>query len=95
MKPKSQFGIKYWLLSCLVGIAVFVLLSFVAGNAAVEPAANFLVWPGIALATLMGFGAHDWQGFALYILGNAFFYCGVFLALFRFLKIGKRNPIDS
>jgi hypothetical protein len=89
MKSESQFGIKYWLLSCLVGIVVFVLLSFLVGNAAVEPAADFLVWPGMSLATLMGFGAHDLQGLVLYFLGNVFFYCGVFLVLFRLLKIGK------
>lgn len=88
-----QFGIKYWLFSCGAGIALTLLLFQFTESSVVEPAANVLLWPGAGLATLTGFGGHDWQGFLLYISGNLVFYCALFLALFRFLKVGaKMSP---
>ena len=90
-----QFGIKYWLFSCGAGIALALTLFLLTHSAAVEPAANILLWPGAAAATLTGFGRHDWQGFLLYVLGNLVFYCAIFLALFRFLKIGAKPSRES
>lgn len=85
-----QFGIKYWLSSCGVGLVVFLFISFLTGNSRLEPFADILLRPGAELATLTGFGSHDWQGFLLYILGNLAFYCALFLGVFRFLKVGAR-----
>jgi hypothetical protein len=85
-----EFGIRYWRLSWSVGAGVFLLISFLTGNRALEPLATFLLRPGAGLATVAGFGGHDAQGFFLYLLGNLAVYCALFLALFRFLKIGRR-----
>jgi len=86
----AGFGRKYWLLSCGVGLAVFLLISFLSDNATLGPVAKVLLWPGAAMADLAGFGGHDIQGFFLYIAGNAAFYCAIFLILFGFLKIGAK-----
>jgi hypothetical protein len=84
----EKFGRKYWLLSCGVGFALFLLISFLSDNASLAPIAKVLLWPGAEIADLAGFGGHDIQGFFLYIFGNAALYCAIFLILFRFLKIG-------
>ena len=64
------FGIKDWLLSCGTGVGVFLLVSSLIDSSKLEPVATVLLWPGAALATVIGFGGHDWQGFVLYFGGN-------------------------
>jgi hypothetical protein len=90
----NQFGIRYWLLSCGAGVGLFILISFLADTAA-DPIFLILARPGMALAAVAGFGAHDLQGFALYLLGNMAFYSALFLGLFRFLRIGVKRPGES
>lgn len=91
----GQFGIKYWLFSCGAGIGVTLLLFQLTESAAIGPVVNILLWPGAAAATLSGFGGHDWQGFLLYVMGNLVSYCAIFLALFRFLKLGTKPSRES
>jgi len=86
-----QFGFKYWLLSCSAGLGLFLLISFCTELASLEKVATALLWPGAAAATVVGAGAHDLQGFLLYILGNCAFYCTLFLGVFRLLKIGAQR----
>jgi hypothetical protein len=86
-----RFGRNYWLLSCGFGLVVFFLISFMSGNDSWEPIAEILLWPGAAIAAKTGFGAHDIQGFFLYTLGNAAFYCVIFLVLLRFFGVGAKS----
>lgn len=73
----------------------FVGISFLEASTATESVGNVLLWPGIALAGVLGFGREDWQALALYTFGNTVFYSALFLALFWVLKIGSTESQAS
>ena len=90
MKIKS-LEVRYLLLSCVFGILAFLSISFLTATSRFQRGADILLSPGAALATLVGYGGHDLQGFVLYIVGNLFCYCLLFLIFFNVLKPGVRH----
>ena len=70
-------------------------MSFATDSNSLERTANVLLWPGAAAATMTGYGAHDFEGFFLYLLVNLLFYCALFLVLFRVLKVGTQTSAES
>jgi len=86
----GQFGKKYWLLSGGASLLLTLLLFYVSSH--FEPVANVVSWPGAELANLCGFGSHDFLGLVLYIFGNLFFYCALFMILFGLLGVSQEKP---
>jgi hypothetical protein len=67
-----------WSIPAGIGIAFTCISLYMTGVETTEGIAKFLLWPGASAASLLGFGAHDWQGLALYTAGNMVFYCVLF-----------------
>jgi hypothetical protein len=74
MNLRATFKIKPLLLSWGTGTAL-VLVLFVLGETGIVPNLNqTLLSPGLLLAGLAGYGAHDIEAIVLAILGDSLFY---------------------
>lgn len=72
--------------------AILVLLLFGLGASGIAPrVVELLLSPGLLLAGLVGYGAHDLETIALAILGDSMFY-GILCLLISFLRLALHAP---
>jgi hypothetical protein len=82
MKSVGLPRAKLLLQSFGLGVVLMLILSALAGLWGEEAAVRTVMWPGVLLSRLSGYGGHDLPGILLYFLGDVLFY---WLLAFLFL----------
>jgi hypothetical protein len=82
MQLGHLFKPKYLVVSLGLGLALMLILSALVSIRGEEAAVRIVMWPGLLLSSLSGYGGHDLPGILLYFLGNILFY---WLLAFLFL----------
>jgi hypothetical protein len=74
MKSVGLPKAKQLLQSFGLGVVLMLILSALVGLSGEEAAVQIVMWPGVLLSRLSGYGGHDLPGILLYFLGNVLFY---------------------
>jgi hypothetical protein len=75
-----------WVLSLAIGGACMLCLSFLLALFGERIAVWGVMWPGVLLTELFGYGLHDTAGVFLYFGGTVAFYWLLVFALIRWVR---------
>jgi hypothetical protein len=95
MKLQDLFKLKH--LAVSLGIAVALMLAFYAifNVLGEEAAVRIVMWPGLLLSGLSGYGGHDLLGLILYFFGSVVFYWALSSLFLGWLRNRRKSNNNS